>query len=316
MHIPEKEDVRSHHGEALKIIHPDRLKKVLNSHILPFRHIGTIDDAAAFLLNPAHGEITRLQRRFVTGGGQSYQRHWFPERRRQGVLLDQYRVYVDGASATPITATRDGAPRPGSGAGPSTPGGFRDDPFIIEDDDTTLAPPRTPRTQSQFSVRTPRTPARSTPYPVPSPATERRLQAGTFAGNTVVFVGWSRPQLRHLASVPGRLDWASAQNRDQRAAVVACITNFGSVTFRMTLYNLRALGTREITGQAGEVIPDTYRLSNSDRAVIAYGNIVLAGHLRGMALGQVRSEVARLSLLPARQRFPQPWYATPPEWRN
>lgn len=78
----------------------------------------------------------------------------------------------------------------------------------------------------------------------------------------------------------------------------------------MTLYKLRTRGTREITGHAGEAIPDTYGLSNFDRAVNACDNI-LEGHLRGMSLGQVRSQVARLSLLPARQRFPRPWYVTP-----
>lgn len=175
-------------------------------------------------------------------------------------------------------------------------------------------PARTPRHRSQFSSRTSKTPSRSAPYPVPSLATDRKLQRGTFTGNTPVFVGFSRQQCYHLDSVPGRLSWASSQNNDCRAAVVAMITNFGSVNFRVTLYNLRNLARKE-DGQDAPMIPSDYRVSDSNIAVITFSNIVLSGPFRGMAQEQVRSAIATLSKLPIRQRFLQPWHSTPPQWR-
>lgn len=322
MKLPEKSAIRAFYKEALIIVHPDRLARVPNHHRLPFTSPGTLSQAQDFLLNPAAGEISRVQRRFITGADYAYHRHWFPERRRLVKSLNDYDQFTQGASQTSLTATRDGPPqqgRPAHGSNnPRAPAGSRTNPVIVVDDDDDEAghmPPQTPRRRSQFSATTPKTPSRSTSYTVPSPATDRKLQKGTFTGNTPVFVGFSRQQLHHLDSVPDRLAWASSQNNDRRAAVVAIVSNVGSVNFRVTVYSLRNLARKE-AGQDAPMIPSGYRVSDSNNAVIAFSNVVLGGPFRGMAQGQVRSEVATLSKLPIRQRFLQPWYSTPPEWRG
>lgn len=84
----------------------------------------------------------------------------------------------------------------------------------------------------------------------------------------------------------------------------------------MTTYNVENLAMQELVGDAGRTIPATYRTSNSNNAVVAYTNLVLASPLEGMTQGELRSEVARLSLLPAGERFPETWYPTPRGWEN
>lgn len=90
MKLPRKPVIRAIYKEALIIVHSDRLACVPNCHRLPFTRPGTLSQAQDFLLNPAVGEISRVQRRYVTGADYSYQRHWFPERRRLVKSLNDY----------------------------------------------------------------------------------------------------------------------------------------------------------------------------------------------------------------------------------
>lgn len=66
------------------------------------------------------------------------------------------------------------------------------------------------------------------------------------------------------------LSFLKKQEVDQKkrdSTTEADITYAGSVTFRMTLYNLETLAMEEILGEAGRTVSDTYRTSSSNTAV-------------------------------------------------
>lgn len=280
---------------ASRIVNPSYLGRVKQPALsaLPFRRPQEVKDAANFLRNPAPGEIARLQKLFATGPSLVYKRHWFPENYKDCHNPELADLLVLGASKYPAWTTNadlerlERARENGTGA-----------TGVI----------RTHRRRTSSSV------VPYTPRSVPS----SRLRGYTFQPGSTVFVGWSKPQLRHLErTAPGGLSANDGIFTDLRVAVVAIPSLAGRVNFRVTNLTLASLRAKETGSNANPTpVPGHARLFTASSAPTTFDQIVLCRRFSDMDLQQLRYRVSEDSSLYAQDRFPEDWMVTPGDWNE
>ncbi|KAI4594330.1 hypothetical protein KJ359_008353 [Pestalotiopsis sp. 9143b] len=155
---------------------------------------------------------------------------------------------------------------------------------------------------------------------------ERAHENGTGATGVIrthifiptVFVGWSKPQLRHLErTAPGGLSANDGIFTDLRVAVVAIPSLAGRVNFRVTSLTLASLRAKETGSNTNPApVPGRARLFTAASAPTTFDQTVPCRRFSNMDLQQLRCRVSEDSSLYAKDRFTEDWMVTPGNWNE
>lgn len=175
------------------------------------------------------------------------------------------------------------------------------------------APTRTALVPPVLFART----SSSVPY-TPRSVPSTRLRGYYFQPGATVFVGWSKPQLRHLErTAPGGLSANDGIFTDLRVAVVAIPSLAGRVNFRVTSLTLASLRAKETGSNTNPApVPGRARLFTAASAPTTFDQTVPCRRFSNMDLQQLRCRVSEDSSLYAKDRFTEDWMVTPGNWNE